>query len=253
MTTKKPSKLTHKLCVLLSSFITSICFANNINIIGKAYGKNQQLVYTEEYALASIEEILVTYKEPNGEVFAEKNLDFSRSLSAPSLTQRNDRIGELIEVNFENNEIESLYRMNADKNKTVKTIALKADEDLGLVIDAGFDNFIRIHWHQLIDGEKVELLYFLPTNQILVNLLISKSECQAYELEDKEPWQMPASMCLKISPASWWLRLLVKPLYLTYDENQRLLIFQGRSNIADAKGKYQNVNIHYQYFENKNP
>jgi hypothetical protein len=166
----------------------------------------------------------------------KKVLDFSVSEFAPSVVQVNNLAGEKIVV-----EVSSDNRINASyrEDREAKTKAKSLAPERLPVIDAGFDNVLRDHWLTLINGETLEFDYFVPSRLSSVAL---KAEAVACDDED--------SVCFKVSAANWLLRALIKPLNLTYSAScQRLIRFVGTSNIADAEGNYQFVDIRYEYLD----
>ena len=55
-------------------------------------------------------------------------------------------------------------------------------------------------------------------------------------------------LCLQIRLDSWLLGSLIDPIQLTYDErSQRLLRFEGISNLKNDAGRSQKVRIRYRY------
>jgi len=207
------------------------------DIVGKAHdSKTGELLYIEEHGPRIGARQTIIYREKNGESFAEKNLDFSVSERAPSLIQLNNLVGEKIVVEVSADKgIKASYRENREAKTKTKSLS---SETLPIV-DAGFDNVLRDQWQQLIGGERLEFDYFVPSRLSTVAL---RAEAVSCEVQD--------SICFKVSPANWLVRALIKPLNLTYDAScQRLVRFVGTSNIADAEGNYQFVDIHYEYLD----
>ncbi len=154
----------------------------------------------------------VEYRHPEGEVFARKWLDYSESARAPSLRFEDLRSGQQLSVESE---------------------AISA----GVVIDAGFDNFVRERWESLYAGEAVAF-EFLPADRSKPFAMEASrlDECDA------------GRMCLRVAPDSWLLSLFGGAIELVYSEDERrLLEFRGISNIRDGEGGLQTVLIKYRY------
>ena len=224
-------------CIPFSTALKSHAECDLGQIVGNAHdSKTGELLYIEEHGPRIDAKQTIIYREKNGDSFAEKSLDFSVSEFAPSVVQVNNLAGEKIVV-----EVSSDNRINASyrEDREAKTKAKSLAPERLPVIDAGFDNVLRDHWLTLINGETLEFDYFVPSRLSSVAL---KAEAVACDDED--------SVCFKVSAANWLLRALIKPLNLTYSAScQRLIRFVGTSNIADAEGNYQFVDIRYEYLD----
>lgn len=235
--------------------MSATSFANQkVNVVGKAYSAvDDKLLYTEEHSYIDDSSHQVIYKEPDGSVFAVKELNYGQNASAPGFVQRNKRVGEVIEVNINNRVIESFYQKTPQNTPRVKQLDLESRNDEALVIDAGFDHFVRSKWENLQRGEKVDFFYLIPTRQRLVTLTIKRMDCREGPIPESDRTESASeTSCFHIAPESLFLRMLVRPIYLTYDNRKHLQIFSGRSNIANAQGKYQDVSIYYQHLEDDN-
>ncbi len=213
------AKVLHMLFLLVVFSTTSLAAQSwaTPSILGKAYGKNTGAFLYSEQHFCSEQHLLCTveYSDVSGEVFAKKRLDFRQSLVGPSLV------------------------MSAYRNQ--KEISIPASQNDELVIDAGFDNFVRGSWEELNDGKQISFP-FLPVGfdkPLKMKALRSeKVGCEAQQL------------CLDIKLDSWILAMIVDPIELSYSRsNKRLLHFSGMSNIRDKDGETQNVDIYYEYLE----
>ncbi len=154
----------------------------------------------------------VFYLRPNREVIASKELDYASNPKAPALTFRDYRLDREIII------------QNPDTNA---------------VVDAGFDNFVRLQWQDLAGGEEVKFPFRLVDRKDPIKMRASKTE----GCED-------GKLCLEIELDSWLLGNFVDPIQLTYEEgSQRLLRFQGISNLKNDQGRSQTVEIRYRYLE----
>ena len=212
-------------------------------IVGSAVSSdNGQLLYRELHyrddAAALISE-RVEYVSPSGELLVEKNLDGSRSAITPNVEQNDLRTGTRFTITSTDNGIEALYQRGGESAKTQRV-----DKDEQLVIDAGFDPYVRAHWQTLAAGEAIRAEFFVPARLDTVKISIRQTDaaqCAAIT---------SPTMCLVVRPAGF-LRLvgwLVDPLYLAYgQDSQRLLLYRGISNLLDAEGASQDVLIRYEY------
>ncbi len=182
------------------------------DVVGEATDPDTgRTVYFEHYYCSDDAlQCSVFYLRPNREVIARKELDYAPSPKAPALVFRDYRLDREIAIN---------------------------DPDTNAVIDAGFDNFVRLQWQDLAEGEEVRFPFRLLGREDPIKMRASK----ATGCED-------GNLCLEIELDSWLLGNFVDPIQLTYEEgSQRLLRFQGISNLRNDQGRRQNVEILYQY------
>ncbi|GAA4649431.1 hypothetical protein GCM10023116_17050 [Kistimonas scapharcae] len=205
------------------------------SVIGRAYDlEGAVLLYTEEHLYPSPYRHTVTYREASGEVFAKKRLDYTHSFTVPDFRQENARNGEVIKVaRMGSDKLEVTYQANDKQKPKQKRVAI---ESL-MVVDAGFDHFVREHWETLRKGRSLTIAYLAPSRRQTVALRINEVPCSS-----------SSDVCFNIAPDSWLLGLVLDPIFLTYEkETKQLLRFRGRGNIADKKGDYQTVDIRYEY------
>lgn len=231
----------YSLRVLLTGtllFTSGLLLANApSSAIGQAFSlETGDLVYTEKHIKLDRAQHQVMYSEPDGTEFARKQIDFSRSLIRPSFQQLNDRNGEAIEVKQVGETFLVKYRKQNGSEAKEDTIADKPN----MVIDAGFDAFVRQYWQPLISGKTMDIEYLVPSKHTTFSFRFQQADC----LADTSP----SAVCFTLSPVSWLVKMAVDPIVVAYDSStQRLLRFTGRANISNAAGKYQSVDIRYQY------
>ena len=201
--------------VLLPSLAAATTFPEpQPDIVGEARDlKSGELVYLEHYYCSDDAlQCSVFYLRPDDEVIASKELDYAASRKAPALTFKDFR---------------------SDREVTIN----KPDSDA--VVDAGFDNFVRLQWQDLAEGEEIRFPFRLVDREDPIKM-------RAYREQSCEN----DKLCLKIRLDSWLLGNLIDPIQLTYDrDSQRLLRFQGISNLKNDSGRSQTVEIEYRYID----
>jgi hypothetical protein len=237
--------------------------------IGYAYDmQTQELLYTEHHNYLDTFLHDVEYKETNGELFASKILNYNHSFFAPDITQTNLRNGEVIDIKRKvkadkgtKNEqaIQYIVQYKENKKESLEKETIKYTPRL--IIDAGFDHFVTHNWQVLSAGKEISIDYLIPSAQDYYELTIKQETCKSNpklihkltpKLSSQAPAQLDDQYCFSIAASSFFIGLFSSQLELTYSKNKdsgdiRLMGFQGRSNISDSKGNYQDVNIVYQY------
>ena len=113
-----------------------------------------------------------------------------------------------------------------------------APQRLDWVVDSGFDNYVRSQWDPLLAGETLRF----PLK------LISREEPIKMKARRQQQGCAEDRVCFEVALNSWLLGKLVDPIALEYDPmERRLLRFGGISNILNAEGRSQVVDIRYQY------
>lgn len=193
-----------------------------------------ELLYQESYYELGQNRFDVLYRDDEGTLFARKQLDFSRSDSAPKMTQTNDLANEKIAVDVVNDQVLIHYTSQGKLQEATLPLTQRT------VIDAGFDAMLKKHWQSLLSGNTLEVDFLVPSRRKSYGFMLTQSDC----LDSEEH----STACFSLTANSWLIRLAVDPIVLAYDaEFKRLTRFTGRSNISDEKGQYMNVDIHYHY------
>jgi hypothetical protein len=156
---------------------------------------------------------LVEYRGVEGEIIALKTLDYSRSAHAPTLSLRDFR-----------HALDSVTR---------------AEPARELVVDAGFDNYVRSQWPQIVAGQELTFL-FLPGGRNkpirMSARKVSSGSCN------------PDTLCIEVSADSWFVGLFLDPIQLHYSQDQRrLLNYRGLGSIRGEDGELLRVDIAYRY------
>jgi hypothetical protein len=185
-------------------------------------------VYRELHEIAAFAH-RIEYRAPDGTLIARKTLDYRCSQSAPTFEQHDLRSGSRIGGRWERGG----YRLLRDD----------ASRTLGagdtLVASSGFDRFVQMQWDALARGEAVDFDFALPARLDTLRLRIARTGAVA-DVPDAALW-------LRIVPAQPLLRAFVDPIVLAYDAGRRLLIYRGLSNLDDAAGNPQSVEIRYSH------
>ena len=182
---------------------------------GNAYDSaTGTLLYREHHLCdAGRSRCTVLYRDASGALLARKELDYSGSHISPTLLMTN-------------------YRSNTE-------IRVAADSRNGVVVDAGFDNFIRHHWDTLENGEAVEFSFRVAGYDSPLEMVITASD------DDK---CTTGELCLQVDASSWLIRTLTDPIELYYSRADRTLLrYRGISNLKAEDGGAMQVEIVHTY------
>lgn len=209
-------------------------------VIGEARDiKSDELLYREVYcANGNPDEREVIYRNTEGRLIAHKVLDYSSGPVTPSFVQHNLYSSEVIEVGLVAGMV-TMSVLDAETAEPKKAKSTPADVKMPVVIDAGFDEFVRMHWDSLLAGDKKKFQFPFADRASLIELRIKPSSCS---------YDSDSDQCFKLEMSNIFLRMLAAPIELGYDaELRRLLRYRGLSNIGDGRGGGSMVDIQYYY------
>lgn len=214
--------------------------AKTFEFEGIAEGRDGQRLYREQHRVSGSCEAghwrpadqRVDYLRPSESgPFASKRLKYPESLLRP-------------EVNFEQPDFdERLEITRPDRDKLAIRWTFNDQEagrwnlepDPRLVIDAGFDHFIRKHWQALTEGEAVPFVVLAPT----------RGESFDFVAEPAPDPLEGADHSFRIRPRSMVMRLLVDPIRLGYRDDGFLTHYSGLGNIRRNEDENHVVSIRY--------
>jgi hypothetical protein len=217
--------------------------------IGTAWTPDRSEVLYREFHYAERPELdlptRVLYRNADGELMADKTIDYSRSEFAPAIAQFDYRNQAMVTTGHPEAPDARIIRVEYQAHDSERMRSRDVSHRDNLIVDAGFDPYVRENWDALTGGRSVTASFLVPAR--LDSVRISVSETDAAECNASgENFH-----CFIIRPAgvlrvvSWF----VDPIRIAYDsETRRLLSFEGISNIRDDAGDTRNVLIDFEYF-----
>jgi hypothetical protein len=206
--------------LLLGSAMTAPAQATAFSAYqGEARDADNRLLYEEHHWLrladARPQERLVLYRCPSGETFARKTVRYGDALQRPEFA--------LVDVRFgyrEGFELGSSF-VQRDDSTALRRQAVRTSERL--VVDAGFDEFVRANWDALQRGDSQRLDFLLPSR-------LSTYGFRVIKLREEQLHGEPASVFqLGLSGVFGWFSDTIEVSYR--DRDRRLMRFQGTTNI----------------------
>lgn len=204
--------------------------------IGYAYDKQTgEFLYSETHREVMEDGRIVTntvsYKDGGGKVFAEKSIDFQRSLTMPDFHLVNADNGHIEGARGSDEQLDVHFRQLSDTD--VREASVETPQNG--IIDAGFDRFIEQHWDALISGDVIEREFLIP----------SQLDFYTFEIERAESEHLEA-YAFELRIKSMFLQMFVRPVLVHYDAQTRsLLRYEGISNIRNDQGENFDVRIEF--------
>jgi len=217
--------------------ITQTCKPDDqVFMVGVAKDKAGQFLYCENISRPAEHQLHIEYSRDN-QVFATKHLSYGQSLKMPDVEQQDSRTGEVREARLVDNQIVLRYQPNRHKKIGEAFIAAdKAD-----VVDAGFDNYVRLHWNELASGTIVPINFASMAHLKVLPLRIRNQPLGTCDTQIRE------GFCFQVEIDNALLRLVLGNIKLLYDQQHRLQKFDGIVNLTNDKGDNQNAIIYYYY------
>lgn len=215
---------------------------DNYVAAGSAYSiETGQLLYRELYTgMDDSKSVRVDYVSPQGNTFATKTLVYAGEFFQPSFTFNDSRDNEITSAQFQGARLVLAHGMNNSIQETV------VQDNAKVVIDAGFDAYIQLHWDKLLAGKKLKFRFAMPTRLGVVDLevrQIKASESPVYNKDYGQEW-----VYFRIAPARKIASLFADPINLAYEPKGKYLMrYHGRSNLDDDQGGPVDVRIEYDY------
>lgn len=180
-------------------------------------------LYTELHLLRrdgdAERERIVLYRCPDGRAFGRKTLDYGNAPAVPAFRMEDAHIGYVEGARREGNGFVAFFGFAADGAPSEAAIAASPS----LVIDAGFDAFIRAHWDALQAGDTLPMDFLVP----------SRSKAYAFKLakirEDALQGAPASVFRLSLSGVLGWFASDIDVTYRNGD--RRLMRFEGLTSV----------------------
>jgi len=181
----------------------------------------------------------------------QQNVDYLRQdspspFAAKALTYKDSPLRP--EVDFKQPDFSEHLLVRHDGDETLKVEWTMSDQpskrwrvpfEDQLVVDAGFDHFVRANWQALTDGNAVGFSVLAPT----------RGESYDFVAEPAPDKLAGADHSFRIRPAGMFLRVLVDPIRLGYRDDGVLTHYAGLGNIRRNQDENHVVSIRYQVIE----
>jgi len=196
--------------------------------------KSDQFYYLEEHKETIDHHVLrqttIQYKDSSGKLIAMKVIDYSENKVTPAFEQNDYRDGYTEGVSYAGDKLVFKFRKN--KKESLRTKSINKPDNL--VVDGGFNYYIKGNWAALAAGKTKVFNFAVPSQLDYFGFRLYKDSQQNDEI------------VFKMEPDNYVLRKLVDPIKVTYKvSTKRIIKYEGLSNINDKKGKSYLVKIMY--------
>lgn len=195
----------------------------------------------EEYYINGVHQYsIIRYRDPNEKEFARKRIEFKKGRSQPDFILEDFRTGYFDKVlMLDYHATEFLLEHRRSKEKPIQRKVIQVDG--GVVVDGGFDYFIRDNFSMVTSGDIIKG-YFVLANRL------DYFQCRVWKSKDLI-YNGREAVELYLAPENFFLRQLADKLIVIYDKkSRRLLEYRGISNLQDnAAEDFPKVRIVFRY------
>lgn len=218
----------------------ALAAAAEMRFTGSARTDAGDLIYLEQHQVnGSCQEGVfrpqshrIGYVKPESEAeFATKDLTYQDSVIRPAVDFRQPDFGETLRITYPSASNLTIDWRTPEGRERSFDVTFGQD----LVVDAGFDTFVRRHWDSVLAGEAVPFRFLGPT----------RGEHYGFVLEPADSSRITAEQVLQIRPTGMVLRFLVDPIVLGYDGNGALTDYYGLTNIRKDEDTNHTAHIRY--------
>lgn len=187
-------------------------------------------LYDESHHLRLVDgrlaERIVLYRCPaaDGAPFARKRMWIGTDPLRPAFEMRDARLGYVEGLREADGRLTVFYQR--DRNSAEESEPLELPEEL--VADAGFDEYVRKHWDQLLAGDKVSFDFLVPSRLEYLSFKVR------WLRAEREAGRAAQVFRLSLSGVLGWFLDGIDVWYA--DDDRSLLRFDGLSNVRNAEG-----------------
>lgn len=176
---------------------------------------------------------VVVYECPDGRPYARKIVRYSDWAGAPDFEMVDARDGwrERVETVGERRRVSVVERAGGRERAAL----LSAPEQL--IVDAGFDDFVRRHWDRLAAGERIDFVFLVPSRLDVMHFKVKRLRETTV---DGEP-----ALVIRLGLGAWYAFLLPQ-IEVTYrTASRRLARFEGLTNQRTPGGGHVSARIDF--------
>ena len=222
--------------IMASLICASVLFAWKAVAVTHSVGvarsaDSRDVRYIEHHQYLENGKHLVRYFGEESSLLAEKELDYPDLPQHPILKQANYLDDTRTIVSRDGN----IATITVTKDKSIQTHSFPLSSDI--VIDAGFDSYIRNNWDSFLRRPNQELRFAVVGQKRLLKLKIKFLGISNEKAR------------FTIKPNNWLIRMLLPDIQLTYDVDRQLVRYEGFSNLKPKDQPDRRVVITYNHYK----
>lgn len=211
---------------------------------GKAFDtERNQPAYTEErqehFSAGKLTATETKFTSPQGKLFADLTLDFSRFPFKPDYNFKDFRNGYLEGATVSATSILAYFQDSSLAPRKEKTLVVPEP----CVINGGVGEFVKANWANILAGKKI------PFNLVVPARLDYYKFVAYVDMKFAVPQKGTRNLICKpivIEPKNSLLAMLLPTIVMYYEpKTLQMIRYQGIVNIADAKGRSLRVKVDY--------
>lgn len=193
-------------------------------LVGEARDpESDALIYREEHLLRETQDVprerLVLYRCPNGELFARKRVSYGDTPTTPTFALEDGRFGYREGLRRDGERLTAYVKRDQERPETQGEIAAAES----LVVDAGFDEFVRARWDALQRGDGLPISFLVPSRQRTYTFRLKRLGAEQIE------GAAATRLRLSLGGVLGWFLPHIDVSYR--DRDRRLMRFEGLTNI----------------------
>jgi hypothetical protein len=227
---------------LLLAVLVAACTGDDaradLRYVGEARMPDGSTLLYEEHHLLRADadgprDRLVLYRCVDGTLFARKRVEYGADPAAPTFALEDARFGYREGVRREAQALVAFVRRDRQARERNEPIAAAPS----LVIDAGFDEFVRAHWERLQQGEALPLDFLVPSRLETLRFKLSRVAGATLGGEPASVFRLGLSGLLGLFAPS---------LEVSYrDRDRRLMRFAGLTNVRADRDENLSARIDF--------
>ena len=200
--------------------------------------KTGKVVYREYHDITKLQHT-VRYIDEKEKLIAEKTIQYLHGYNTPEYQLQDQRVDRKTGSEWAKDHF-IIFRQEGLEKRHEKSVAAAND----LVIDAGFDHFIRSNWEKLINGKVLPFSFAIADPLTLLNMQLTEVTAAKTAIKQHSNSYRYFLASSRNKLIGW----AIPDINLAYDRETRLIqVYQGPSNITDQNDKTQTVTIRYEY------
>ena len=162
-----PKKITLALIGVLQASSMLHADDNCLDVTGTAQHTDTGTIAYSEFHNICHDTHSVRYETASGSVIADKRIEYSHGSTTPLFQMQDHRFQRTTGNEWRDNHF-IIYRQEKNRQRHEK----KQPPSASLIIDAGFDHFIRTHWNDLVAGQSLPFDFIVSDPLITLHMTL---------------------------------------------------------------------------------